>query len=336
MQLTFFIPLLYEPLALWQRDFAFQAQSKCFASLQKNAQVFDIPIGYQATLQYFLGKPNKELSPANYRVQNREDNLLCADPVFFESGMNDVVLTAEDLALTLEEVEALITTLNEFLRQDGLQLSFDKSDPQYWYIQGKKTQAVQSTPLLEAKQRPVFECLLQGENKAYWHRLLGELQMLLYNHLVNQQREAKGQPPINALWFWGEMPQALSQYAEQPAQVLINGDVIAQALATSGDLSIQQAKSYVEVDWQQGQHYLIVLDQLQTAKWQDNPNAWQQVLTQIEQDWLIPATHQLDQGNVTLTIASDQGQAFQAQAYQAGWRFWSKRCFGIQPLQQLI
>lgn len=335
MQLTFFIPSLYDPLASWQRDFAFQASSKCLASLQKNAQVFDIPMGYQAALQYFLGKPNRELSPANYRVQNREDNLLCADPVFLESGMNDVVLAAEDLVLALEEAEELITTLNEFLQQDDLQLSFDKNNPQYWYIQGQKTQAIHSTPLIEAKQRPVFECLLQGENKAYWHRLLGELQMLLYNHPVNQQREAKELKPVNALWFWGEMPQALSQYAEQPAQGLINGDVIAQALAASGDLSIQQAESYAEVDWQQAQHYLIVLDQLQTAKWQDNPNVWQQALTQIEQDWLIPATQQLDQGNVTLTITSDQGYAFQAQAYQAGWRFWSKRHFATQPLQPL-
>jgi hypothetical protein len=36
-----------------------------------------------------------------------------------------------------------------------------------------------------------------------WLKLLNEIQMFLYQHPVNQQRELRGQPVINSLWCWG-------------------------------------------------------------------------------------------------------------------------------------
>jgi hypothetical protein len=36
-----------------------------------------------------------------------------------------------------------------------------------------------------------------------WYRLVNEMQMFLFQHDVNRERAARGQLPINSLWFWG-------------------------------------------------------------------------------------------------------------------------------------
>ena len=42
-----------------------------------------------------------------------------------------------------------------------------------------------------------------GPGAGAYHRLMGELQMLLHDHAVNERRTASGIPAINSIWFWG-------------------------------------------------------------------------------------------------------------------------------------
>lgn len=48
------------------------------------------------------------------------------------------------------------------------------------------------------------ECMPQGEAAAVHDELIGELQLFLHTHPVNDERERAGQRPINSLWLWGE------------------------------------------------------------------------------------------------------------------------------------
>src|SRR2546430_884920 len=36
-----------------------------------------------------------------------------------------------------------------------------------------------------------------------FHALMNEAQMLLHEHPVNAEREARGLPALNSIWFWG-------------------------------------------------------------------------------------------------------------------------------------
>ena len=53
-------------------------------------------------------------------------------------------------------------------------------------------------------RRTSIDTLLpRGTSAMKWRVLLNEIQMLLTNHPVNQQREARSLPMINSVWAWG-------------------------------------------------------------------------------------------------------------------------------------
>jgi hypothetical protein len=49
----------------------------------------------------------------------------------------------------------------------------------------------------------VRKVLPTGDDVSYWHKVFNEVQMLLFAHPLNDAREARGESPINSVWFWG-------------------------------------------------------------------------------------------------------------------------------------
>jgi hypothetical protein len=58
-------------------------------------------------------------------------------------------------------------------------------------------------PLSQAVGRNVHGLLPKGAEAMHWHRIFNEIQMLLFNHSVNEARELRGELPVNSVWFWG-------------------------------------------------------------------------------------------------------------------------------------
>lgn len=58
-------------------------------------------------------------------------------------------------------------------------------------------------PAWRTAGRPLDDHLPQGPRGAEWRRWLTEAQMLLHEHPVNADREARGLRPLNALWLSG-------------------------------------------------------------------------------------------------------------------------------------
>ena len=58
-------------------------------------------------------------------------------------------------------------------------------------------------PLWRTANRPLDDHLPQGPRGAEWRRWLTEAQMLLHEHPLNANREARGLRPLNALWLAG-------------------------------------------------------------------------------------------------------------------------------------
>jgi hypothetical protein len=55
----------------------------------------------------------------------------------------------------------------------------------------------------EINQVPYRGFLPFGQDEAWWHKFINELQMFLFDHPANKKREEKGQYPINSIWFSG-------------------------------------------------------------------------------------------------------------------------------------
>jgi hypothetical protein len=153
---------------------------------------------------------------------------LRADPVYLQPDRDQAVLVAsEALQLQPEECAALLETINAHFAVDGWHLR--APHPQRWYLQLEEADAISTTPLPHVMGRGVNQHLPQGKSRQQWHGRWNELQMLLHQHPVNQQRVEAGKLPVNSVWLWGEgsMPTVASSNWDQ----VYGDDVLVKALA---------------------------------------------------------------------------------------------------------
>ncbi|MBK9218438.1 MAG: hypothetical protein IPL70_08430 [Uliginosibacterium sp.] len=140
---------------------------------------------------------------------------LCADPVSLAFARDTLILKGpRELALQPDEISALISTLNTEFADVG---HFHAASPERWYLLPAQAAGVRFQPLADVLGRPVALFQPEGDDAPRWARLANEIQIVLHNHPVNRAREARGQPLVNALWFWGEAAlQALLRARRHP------------------------------------------------------------------------------------------------------------------------
>lgn len=105
------------------------------------------------------------------------------------------------LVLAADEKEALRVSLNQHFAGEGFELL--PGEHAGWFMQLDTPPELSTTLLDAAVGRDVTACLPQGKDAQRWRQLLNEMQMLLFEHEVNQAREARGEPAVNSLWVHG-------------------------------------------------------------------------------------------------------------------------------------
>lgn len=127
---------------------------------------------------------------------------LCADPVHLHADRDALVMVdASRFTLDTTEAGSLVGTLNEYFSGDSI--VFSAPTAKRWYVKLPHAPDIETVPLREAAGRSVGELLPRGKDALAWHRRFNEVQMVLHDHPVNQEREARGVPPVNSTWFWG-------------------------------------------------------------------------------------------------------------------------------------
>ena len=286
------IPHLLSPLALWKRDFGFEPQSQYLLPFINNSVAQAVPVqGLEKTLLYISGYPDAENLPwaairyafdTGVPPESVTEALLCADPVYLESHLEGVNLK-QVLKATPEEANALLDTLNTHLAQDNLQLITTRSE--HWYLKAlsETIDFPKTSPASQALGQNIRDYLPQSTN-LYWRRLINELQMLLYTHPINQQRERLKQVPINSVWLWGE---GLVQYSAPSLGLVQSGDILGQIMAFYNGCARQP-----ELGPSDALNQLLLVQQLTAFALKDDPESWQKALLQLEQQlaWLWEKT----------------------------------------------
>ena len=150
-----------------------------------------------------------------------------ADPVHLEVGNRAVVLAGDPApGVSRTEAEALTGHLN---RHFGEAMRFHPLDPGRWYVRMQPMPEVQTTPPSTARGKEIEAHLPSGRDAVRLRALMNETQMLLYEHAVNSGREARGEPALNSLWFWGG--GAIADAGAKPFAVVIADDPLARGLA---------------------------------------------------------------------------------------------------------
>lgn len=240
---------------------------------------------------------------------------LRADPV-------NLTLQRDRLCLTIPAIEAneaaeFCAQLNSYFAQQGLR--FYAPHAQRWYLQLDNLPSIQTTPLAQVIGENVRHALPIGEHAAYWHQLFNEIQMLLYTHPANEQREQRGAEVINSVWFWGE-GEAIDC---APLYTSVQGDtVLADIFATAAQIPFSPWQN----TWRDtSPKQLLVWTALHRAVQEGDFAAWRTAIQAFEQSYAQPLWQALCRGEISqLTLDSvGKERASRTQLTRSDtWAFW--------------
>jgi hypothetical protein len=120
-------------------------------------------------------------------------------PCHLQVGMNEVAMTdPATIGLPADQAQALAASMAPYLAEDGITLG--PFTDGHWLAHGEPFRDL-PTP---SPERVLDEDLNPWmPDSALLRRLQNEMQMLLYTHPVNHEREQARQVPVNALWIHG-------------------------------------------------------------------------------------------------------------------------------------
>ncbi|HEY4143629.1 phosphoglycerate mutase [Pinirhizobacter sp.] len=162
---------------------------------------------------------------------------LCADPAWVQAEVNGARLLAcgDELGLVTAEANALRTDLVDAFAAHGF--SFEMGDASHWQL---RLPAFVELPRFvgpdDARGADLFDHLPPGADGRRWRAVLGEVQIVLHNHEVNQRRRERGAVPVNSVWFWGA--GALPENMESGLSNIYADDLLLWALGASADVHV--------------------------------------------------------------------------------------------------
>ncbi len=237
---------------------------------------------------------------------------LRADPAYVRADMATArLLACGEFGLSAEECEALLRPLKPLFGDSGFPI--DAPAPSRWYLRAPAgAQLPAFTPPEQAFGDDLRLHLPEGNEGRRWRSLLNEAQIVLHNHPLNAQRIARGQLPVNSLWFWGA--GSLPQWIKTPLARVLTGEAVLAALAAQASCAVLAPRA----DALAGFAGETLLDL-------DDPA----VLATLAQDWLPAVQQALAQGHVDLLQLRFVDGARARYRHADRWRFWRR----VRPLR---
>ncbi|MEB0058421.1 MULTISPECIES: hypothetical protein [unclassified Variovorax] len=121
----------------------------------------------------------------------------------WQVGIDDVVL-GDPAAIEIDaaESDALLKAAQPFFEEDGIALR-GSAVPGRWLARGAVFQGIATASIDRAIGWPISQWSPLSDHARSLRRLQNEMQMLLYTQRVNDDRAARGVPPINSFWLSG-------------------------------------------------------------------------------------------------------------------------------------
>jgi hypothetical protein len=268
------------------------------------------------------------LAPYSLRGDGGEPGAECwmhADPVHLKvHGTRLILADASRLDVTLDEAREFVAALNPHIARDGMK--FFAPNPQHWYLRMAAEPRIRTTPTMEVAGRNVEQFLPEGDEGARWRGIINEMQMLLHEHPRNEAREARGQLPLNSVWFWGagrDHPLSApydTTWADHP---LATGLAAAAGMTTrplpdSGAALLAERGSGTQ---------LVVLATLPTTAYGDLAD-WRDAVANLERLWFAPLLAAIGGAALESLTLHGLGPDFGYTTAMAGrdrYRFWRRR-----------
>jgi len=248
-----------------------------------------------------------------------DGNWLRADPVNLNLRRNQLMMAV--VGVTGEEAIQLCASLNGHFAGQGME--FFAPHPQRWYVRLEDQPRMDTTPFSQVIGGDISGALPVGEDSARWHQVSNETQMLLHAHPLNESREARGEPAVNSVWFWGGgYGQNLSLKIDFDA--VNSDDVLTEMLSSSAGVTFSGWPSR----WDRLQcdgNQLLVWTGLRSAMQQGDLATWRTALQEFESSYALPLWQALRSGNITqlkLDILSTDSLQKLMLTRGDSWAFW--------------
>ncbi len=251
-----------------------------------------------------------------------------ADPCSLRVTRDAVVpLDSAMFELSRTEAEALVAHLNRHFADRGL--VFHPLQPERWYVRIENPWPQVAPSLSAARGRPVVVHPGADPDAARSAALANEIQMALHEHPVNEARERRGAPPVNAVWLWGG--GRFARPAARPFRRVRTRDPLAAGLALGSGAAVfppaEDAEQWLRASGSEGVE-LLVLDALRDPASYGEMADWRQRLAALERDWFAPLAGALARrrlGMITLHAIGAGGTLDAETTRQDLRRFWRRR-----------
>lgn len=243
------------------------------------------------------GSPVAPLTLLADGIAPAAETWLRADPVHMRIERDHIQLfDHHTFELEQAEADALVAALNSHFAADGIVLQ--APHPTRWYARIRAAEKPDTAPLWRAARHSVFERLPVSKGETNWKSIANEIQMLFFEHPVNQAREARGEPAISGAWFWGagELPESGSA----PYSRVFSKLPLARGLALHGGIApAPLAPDFAALGGNLKDDTLVVLHQLTRCVRAGDYAAWPTALAALEHDWFAPALAALKAGRLS-------------------------------------
>lgn len=208
------------------------------------------------------------------------ETAICADLCYLHADRDCLRLFHRNLQVSDAETAQLQASLEPLLDEfEGEWLTYSTK---HWGLRLPALPEMQWTAIDKLEGQSISGQLPVGSEQNSWRRLLNEIQMSLFEHPVNQQRDADGLLPVNAVWFSGAA--ALDLKADW--QHVAGNDPLLKPLGSFINADYQQPIDELVKQKRQGKT-LIVLPAF------DNDGDWQHQLEILSQQVFKPLWQQL-------------------------------------------
>ena len=189
-------------------------------------------------------------------------------PCHWQVGMNEVILLKpEEMALSDSESRQVLAAMQPYLEEDGLHVVYES--PLVWRVTGNLLEGLPLASMERVSGQSIQTWMPNLQQAKTLQRLQSEMQMLLYQHPVNDERSLTGRWTVNSFWMHRRTDQLY------PHNVLHNG------------------------------HISIALD-LREAAQMSNSQLWQKAWEQIDNSLALSLCQALDLNQaVSLTLCSE-------------------------------
>ena len=246
---------------------------------------------------------------------------LRADPVHLRPDLDAARLfDASHFSLSRDEAAELAGALDRHFAPEGIRI--EAPHPSRWYLRHAGPSDAVFHPPGAGMGRGAGALLPAGNQGSLWRRRMNEAQMVLHGHPANEAREARGELPVNSVWFWGAgdlPPTPRTRFDEVCAD-----DPLVRALAERSGARVRNIEERAGRLGTAVRACLVVPGVgLYRAVLGRDVEAWRRELLRVEEAWFRPLREEVDAGQVRKVII-DAGLRSGAAGFEAPVRRWRR------------